>query len=834
MRAALRDRDQKLARITQDLAQSSQRRADIETRLSRVFEASGEYIYETDDNGSFTFLSERFEEITGHSPESCLGKRLSDLVPENQRQKIRTALLDIGMRNAHHRHFEVPITHRDGHVIWVNITIAPFYHAQGSFKGFCGSGADITRQIEARAALQEREYLLNFAADMADLGHAIWDEDGNCFLSVSDSFAAIHGMTTEEYMRDYDTHERAISLVHPDDFERYMAFEDSLTLASKDESIDYRVCWPNGEIRYVHERYQFLHDDNRKANLSLVVIQDITDLKKTEEKLHDVADAQVQTESRLARIVKASGGFTYESAPDGIVTFISEQFEALTGHSAQNMTGRRINELVVPDEQAAIKRQIALAAAKPRAEAYFEAPIVHKDGHTVWLNVTVAPYYAEDGSLIGYCGSGVDVTIRKEREIELEATRKKADAANRAKTNFLATMSHEIRTPMNGVLGMAQLLTLTDLSDRQRGYLNSIIDSGDLLLVLLDDILDLSKIEQKQLELEDISFEVNDILTKCRQLWAPRFEHKGLAMNVQNLFEATVQACGDPTRLYQILQNLLGNALKFTQQGDVCLTAQIEGETEAAWHLRFEVADTGIGIDEAGQSVLFERFAQVDSSIARKFGGSGLGLSICRELVTLMDGEIGVISAPDKGSLFWFTVRLDKAIRRPVVPEKDELARSAPTLPLLEPSTRILVAEDNVVNQNVITSFLKIAGLKAELAANGLEAVAAARAHQFDLILMDIQMPELDGLAATKQILNLSKHYKDVPIVALTANVAKADQALYLDSGMTDFIAKPINPADLFDVLEKYVPEADWNDKSSRGEKTTSDNVAEKHQASYR
>jgi len=807
-RSALRARDQELARITQDLEQSTERRADIETRLSRVFEASGEYVYETDDNGGFTFLSERFEEITGHTPESCLGMRLSDLVPEDKRRDIRTALLDIGMHHSQHRHFEVPITHKAGHIIWINITIAPFYHTQGGFKGFCGSGAEITDQIEARAALQEREYLLNLAADMADLGYAIWDEDEKHFVTVSDSFAAIHGVSAEEYMRDYSTHKASLSLLHPDDLERYRAFEDALKLTSKHESIDYRLCRPNGEIRHVHERYQFLRDDNRKAKLSLVVIQDFTDLKETEEKLHHVSDAQVQTESRLARIVNASGGFTYESAPDGNTTFISEQFEALTGRSAESMTGRNITDLVVKSERAAVKRQIQEVASKPQSEQYFEAPIVHKDGHIVWLKVTVAPYHAEGGALIGYCGSGIDVTSRKEREIELEATRAKADAANRAKTNFLATMSHEIRTPMNGVLGMAQLLMFTELSDQQRGYLNSIVESGDLLLTLLNDVLDVSKIEQQQLELEDIPFEVQEILTKCAQLWGPRFEDKSLALNISNQLPSSTYVCGDPTRLYQILQNLLGNALKFTQKGEVCLNAQTENETEDDLLLRFEVADTGIGIDPAGQKVLFESFAQVDSTIARKFGGSGLGLSICRDLVTLMGGEIGVISAPGNGSIFWFTVRLKKAGKGSVAPESDTTDRTTPPLPHLAQDTKILVAEDNVVNQNVITSFLKIVGLKAQLASNGVEAVAAARIQDFDLVLMDIQMPELDGLAATRQILDLSDHYKDIPIIALTANVAKADQELYLSSGMADFIPKPINPADLFDVLEKYVPEA--------------------------
>ena len=819
-RAALRDHEQQLARVNQDLMLYSQSREEMEIRLARVFEASGEFIYETERSGKFTFLSERFEQITGHTPETCLGKRLADLVPADERDDIRQAFLEIGLHGASHRDFEVPISHKDGHIIWINITIAPFQNAEGVFQGFCGSAADITAQIRARAALQESEYLLNLAADMADLGYALWDEDGECFVSVSDSFAAIHGVSVEIYMREYSGHQASLSFLHPEDRSRYTAFETALTIDSKGESIDYRIYRPDGKIRHLREQYQFLHDDRHQKRLSLVVIQDITDLKDTEEKLHDVSDAQEQTESRLARIVDASGGFTYESAPDGKITFISEQFETLTGYSAASMTGQNITTLVVESERAAVQRQIQETAGKPQSERFFEAPIVHKAGHIVWLNVTVAPYHTKDGTLIGYCGQGIDVSSRKEREFELEATREKADAANRAKTDFLTTMSHEIRTPMNGVLGMAQLLARTELNHQQHIYIKSIIESGDLLLTLLNDILDLSKIEEQQLALEEIPFDVSDILTKCTQLWAPRFAQKSLTMTVSNQLPSRTEVCGDPTRLYQILQNLLGNAFKFTAKGEVSLKARLEEDEDNLLSLRFEVADTGIGIDKNGQKVLFDRFAQVDSSIARRYGGSGLGLSICRELVALMGGEIGVISTPGSGSTFWFSVQLAKVASQSPQNARAQDTVSPPALPRLEQSTKILVAEDNVVNQNVITAFLKIAGLQAELASNGVEAVEAARAQKFDLILMDIQMPELDGLAATQQILELSDHYKTVPIIALTANAAKSDQLHYLQSGMTDFIPKPINPADLFDVLEKYVPEADLDSNATDATET--------------
>lgn len=253
-----------------------------------------------------------------------------------------------------------------------------------------------------------------------------------------------------------------------------------------------------------------------------------------------------------------------------------------------------------------------------------------------------------------------DITTRKDREAKLIDAQHKADEASRIKSAFMATMSHEIRNPLNGILGMSRLLNDTSLDEKQKQKVNVIVESGELLLQLLDDMLDLSKIEENQLELEKTQLDLESLLQKCRQHWSSRLEEKGLELIIENNLKHLADLEGDPTRFYQIVQNLLGNAFKFTEAGTISVVTHLEQETETDVLIRIEVQDTGIGINEIGQAALFDRFSQVDTSTTRKYGGSGLGLSICRELTALMGGEIGVESTLGKGSTFWFTARLNK------------------------------------------------------------------------------------------------------------------------------------------------------------------------------
>jgi signal transduction histidine kinase/ActR/RegA family two-component response regulator len=372
-----------------------------------------------------------------------------------------------------------------------------------------------------------------------------------------------------------------------------------------------------------------------------------------------------------------------------------------------------------------------------------------------------------------------------------------ADAGNRAKSAFLATMSHEIRTPLNGLIGSVDLLRDTGLSGEQLHHVQVIRECGDALLALIDDLLDISKLESGTIQLEARPFDVTTLVRGVFDVVAARAGAKGIALMVDC---PDIGMTSDPTRIRQVLLNLVGNAVKFTERGSVSVRARMLPGSGAGGStmIRFEVSDTGIGIAEDAQARLFRDFQQVDASITRRYGGTGLGLAISRRLVEAMGGSIGLSSQPGQGTTFWFQVppRRSGAVR-PAEPKPVFAAR-----PATRPGPpRMLVVEDNPVNQKVATGLLARLGIAAEIAADGQEAVVRIAAKPFDLVLMDVQMPRLDGLEATRI---LRQHGATVIIVGLSANAFETDRQAGLDAGMDDFVTKPVTRRKLEDILERW------------------------------
>jgi PAS domain S-box-containing protein len=416
-----------------------------------------------------------------------------------------------------------------------------------------------------------------------------------------------------------------------------------------------------------------------------------------------------------------------------------------------------------------------------------------------FYEISFNPIHTAQG-ITGVAAFSKDITERHRSHQELKAARSAAETANQLKSEFLANMSHEIRTPMNGVIGMIDLLLKMGLTSEQKEVVHTVKVSGESLLVVINDILDFSKVEAGKLELETTRFNLRDTIRCPLDLLMAQAHSKGLNLTSDISPDIPAELLGDPDRLRQIINNLVGNAVKFTAQGEVVLTISQVSETAGQATLRFEVRDTGMGIDPTVQTHLFQPFRQADGSTTRKYGGTGLGLAISKRLVSLMGGEISVESAPGLGSIFSFQAEFGKQKGSVDAPPPAELIVS-PADP--KKNLRILLAEDNQVNQKVATKLLQSLGYNPDVANNGLEVLSALQHATYDIILMDCQMPEMDGYETTRQ---LRQTFQDrAPhVIAMTANALPGDREKCLEAGMEDYMPKPIRLEALRSMLSRW------------------------------
>lgn len=444
-------------------------------------------------------------------------------------------------------------------------------------------------------------------------------------------------------------------------------------------------------------------------------------------------------------------------------------------------------------------------------QAFIKGEGSHVDDEVFWrADGTSFPveYYSypqfRDGQVVGAVVTFTDITERLKVKNELINAKLRAEAANKAKSEFLATMSHEIRTPMNGIIGFLQILEQTELNDKQKEYINTIKTSTDTLLAVINDILDISKIEAGKLELERILFDIRETVETTVHSFTAQTRKKGLELNVLIRSDIPQFALGDPTKLRQVLGNVINNAVKFTDQGEVFIEVSLNKETETGIELLFTIKDTGIGMTTEEISKLFKPFTQVDSSSARKYGGTGLGLAICKSIVEMMQGKIDVASEKGKGTKLSFTVFLEKSGEEFNKIGHGTFATKDTTRDQHQSGLKILLAEDNEINIKVFVELLKKAGFGCDLALNGEEAVRACLEKEYDLIFMDCQMPVLDGYEATRQIRKIEGKGKHPVIIAITAYAMESDVEKCFQAGMDDFLSKPFRREDLMNIIKKY------------------------------
>ncbi|MDB5526582.1 MAG: multi-sensor hybrid histidine kinase, partial [Rhizobium sp.] len=529
--------------------------------------------------------------------------------------------------------------------------------------------------------------------------------------------------------------------------------------------------------------------------------------KKLDQRLRD---QQFYTRS----LIEANIDAIMTTDASGIITDVNKQMEALTDCTRDELIGAPFkNYFTDPDRaESAIKRVLS-----EKSVTDYELTALARDGKQTVVSYNATTFYDRNRTLQGVFAAARDVTERKRFEVELQQAKTAAESASLTKSDFLASMSHEIRTPMNAIMGISDLLAKTTLSPEQDKYVQIFRRAGDNLLNLINDILDLSKVEASQLELEQTGFSLYDHLEKVMEMVRGKADEKGLDLKYELAPEVPPDLIGDPTRLRQVLLNLVGNAIKFTQAGEVCLRVDLDQDSSDPTALRFTLSDTGIGISSEKLGQVFERFTQADSSTTRRFGGSGLGLTISKRLVELMGGRIWVESEVGKGSVFAFSVPLEvwAGGNRPV----PESVGAGPEQQL--PALRILLAEDSPDNCTIILAYLEGTPYGVEIAETGAIACEKFQTGQYDLVLMDRQMPVMDGLTATRTIRawEEANNRPHTPIIALTASALKGDREMCLAAGCTAFLTKPIKQDVLLRTIREtslHIPPSSREDVSAR------------------
>ena len=823
--------------------------------LERYFTNSLDLLCIASTDGRFLRLNPEWERALGYPLAELEGKRFLDLVHPDDRERTLAIMADMTAEQGGVLGFENRYRCRDGSYRWFEWKYRPLENI------IYAIARDVTGRRQLEEELRTSEANLKEAHEIAKMGHWIYDNVKDR-IYWSDSVYALFGVDKNAFT---PSSEKALQLVHPADRSLVkQTVNETLDRKEVFYKLDYRILLKDresGEVRWLYEEARIQYDQAGNPVLFTGIIMDITERKVAEERNRMFSELQQLLVDISASLVKSEPS-TIDETISGMLRRIGEFLEVdrtfVFRFSPDEMTMSNTHEWCAPGIEPANAdlQNFPIASLSVNLDlfhkktAYCFVPDVEQlpDGYgkgvlqsqQVKSMLLVPIMNKEDvrgifgfdavrskwditesqiqllqilGAILG------DALVKNEFEQNLVAAKETAEAATRAKSMFLANMSHEIRTPMNGVLGMNRLLLATEMTDEQRRYAKSISSSAESLLTIINDILDFSKIEAGKLVLEDIPFDLVQLLDDLSSTACWQAESKGIAAQFKMDPGLPKWLVGDPFRLRQVITNLIGNAIKFTGEGSV--TAQVkrweqtdspEQKEDGRVTLRISVTDTGIGIPQEQLDNLFQQFNQVDNSMTRRFGGTGLGLAISKQLVKLMGGDIGVESREGYGSTFWFVITLPIAADAERLEREKRIANDADWRGFFHgQNARILLAEDNLINQQVAMSIIGMLGLNADIASNGQEALEAIQLQRYDLVLMDVQMPLMDGLEATRQIRALeqkTKIEKRIPIIAMTANAMRGDREGCLAAGMDDYVSKPIDPSLLGQILQRWLPEA--------------------------
>jgi PAS domain S-box-containing protein len=705
--------------------------------------------------------------------------------------------------------YELTYIRKDGSRFPAVVSVTALRDAQGAIIGYLLIGTDNTARKEAEEALLKAGALQSAIFNSANFSSIATDAKGviqifNVGAERMLGYAAAEVMNTITPADISDPQEliaRAQALSAELATPITPGFEALVFKASRGIEDIYELTYirKDGTRLPAMVSVTALRDAQGAIIGYLLIGTDNTARKQVEEE-QKRSDQRLRDQQFYTRsLIEANTDAIMTTDPAGIITDVNSQTEALTGCTRDELIGAPFKDYFTDPEraEAGIRRVL-----REKSITDYELTARDRDGKQTVVSYNATTFYDRHRTLQGVFAAARDVTERKRAEGELQQAKAAAESASRTKSDFLASMSHEIRTPMNSIMGIADLLAKTPLSPEQDKYVQIFRRSGDNLLNLINDILDLSKVESSQLDLERTGFSLSDHVEKVIEMVAPRAHEKGLILAAEIAPGVSNDLVGDPTRLRQVLLNLLGNAIKFTPSGRVSLKVEPDGDHSVPTALRFTVTDTGIGIPGEKLPRVFERFTQADSSTTRRFGGSGLGLTISKRLVELMGGRIWVESVVDAGSVFAFAVPFEiwaEANRSQAAP-----VGLGPQAPL--PALRILLAEDSADNCTIALAYLEDTPYRIDVAETGAIACELFMAGHYDLVLMDRQMPVMDGLTATRTIRAWERVHDrpPTPIIALTASALKGDRETCLAAGCTAYLTKPIKQEVLLQAIRDY------------------------------
>ena len=764
---------------------------------------------------SHRFISPSIKKLRGFTAEEILVQPLDEILTPPSLELATRVIADELAREGQpdaapdrHRTLELEQYCKDGTTIWTEVVASFLRDESGKPVALLATARDITERNKAESALRESERRYRLLAENINEVIFIVNLESMHYEYVTPSVLGLHGYTPEEFINlslaqvltptslDLAMETIKTELEHDDkpgvDPERFISLE--LEAYRKD-----------GSSLWVENSARFIRDETGKPVSILGLTKDISERKASETALRESEERYRMLAENISEVIFLFDPITSHHF------FITPSVYQMFGFTPDEYMTLPLDRLLTSQSY-----EVALNAIKAELERgkepedgvlqyiTLELEAYRKDGSTLWVEVIGRIFFDEQGRPLHLLGVTRDLTQRKEVEKAMKQAKDAAEAASRAKSEFLANMSHEIRTPMNGVIGMTELLLDTSLSAEQFEYVESLKSSAEALLVIINDVLDFSKIEAGMLNLEFIDFDLNKLCKEIHDSLSLKAKRKKIVYQTKIESNVPLTLRGDPVRLRQVLTNLCENAVKFTESGSVMVSVNLIEETNTTATLQFVITDTGIGIPPDHLDRIFDSFSQVDASTTRRFGGTGLGLAISKRLVTLLGGKIDVASEPGEGTVFRFILTFD--IIQPRPESSRPAAKQSETTGEKALSLNILLVEDNAISMKVISQMLERLGYNVTTAINGAQAVDIFWRQDFDLVLMDIQMPIMDGITATGKIQALQQgRRRRVPVIALTANAMAGDRERFLSQGLDDYIAKPVTLETLGAVIQRNI-----------------------------